>query len=100
MLFIDEAKIQVNKDTAIFITLNPHLSGRNQLPLNLRSLFRPISMVAPDSRVIAEILLFSAGFTSAESLGKKVVAVHDAMHSITNDYWRNDFGLRSIKATI
>ena len=73
MLFIDEAKVQIKADTAIFITLNPHLSGRTQLPLNLKNLFRPVSMVAPDSRIIAENLLFSAGFISAESLGKKVV---------------------------
>jgi len=38
--------------------------------------------VAPDSRIIAEILLFSADFNQAQALGKKVVAVYEAIANI------------------
>lgn len=64
-MFIDETKITINPECAIFITLNPGYAGRTELPLNLKNLFRSISMVIPDTVLITEILLYSAGFNNS-----------------------------------
>lgn len=41
-------------------------AGRSELPDNLKSMFRPISMVVPDSTLIAEIILFGEGFNNCK----------------------------------
>lgn len=65
--------VRVNSDMAIFITMNPGYAGRSNLPDNLKQLFRSLAMTSPDRQLIAQVMLFSQGFRTAEKLASKIV---------------------------
>lgn len=66
-------QVRVSPDMAIFITMNPGYAGRSNLPDNLKKLFRSLAMTTPDRQLIAEVMLFSQGFRTAEKLACKIV---------------------------
>ncbi|XP_029311197.1 LOW QUALITY PROTEIN: dynein heavy chain 2, axonemal [Cottoperca gobio] len=84
----------------IFITMNPGYAGRSELPDNLKSMFRPISMVVPDSTLIAEIILFGEGFNNCKLLAKKVFTLYSLAVQQLSKQDHYDFGLRALTSLL
>ncbi|XP_073903040.1 dynein axonemal heavy chain 2 isoform X5 [Castor canadensis] len=84
----------------IFITMNPGYAGRTELPENLKSMFRPIAMVVPDSILIAEIILFGEGFGNCKILAKKVYTLYSLAVQQLSRQDHYDFGLRALTSLL
>ncbi|XP_028810290.1 dynein heavy chain 2, axonemal isoform X2 [Denticeps clupeoides] len=92
--------IQLVKSCGIFITMNPGYAGRTELPDNLKSMFRPVSMVVPDSTFIAEITLFGEGFNNCKVLAKKVFTLYALAVQQLSHQDHYDFGLRALTSLL
>ncbi|KDQ54817.1 hypothetical protein JAAARDRAFT_37924 [Jaapia argillacea MUCL 33604] len=92
--------LKMNKNIGIFITTNPNYAGRSTLPPNLTKLFRPMAMTRPDRELIAQVMLFSQGFRTAESLASKIVPFFNLCDEQLSPQPHYDFGLRALKAVL
>ncbi|KAL7421138.1 dynein heavy chain [Cryptotrichosporon argae] len=93
-------RCKINTRTGIFITMNPGYAGRSNLPDNLKKLFRSMAMTRPDQELIAQVLLFSKGFRTAEALASKVVPFFNLCAEQLSAQPHYDFGLRALKAVL
>lgn len=69
-------------------------AGRSELPDNLKAMLRPVSMMVPDFTLIAEIMMFSEGFTNAKVLAKKMIAIMELSQQQLSKQDHYDYGLR------
>ncbi|KAJ3124711.1 hypothetical protein HK098_000907 [Nowakowskiella sp. JEL0407] len=92
--------LTVNRNTGIFITMNPGYAGRSNLPDNLKKLFRSIAMTKPDRELIAQVMLYTQGFRTAELLASKIVPLFNLCAEQLSPQSHYDFGLRSLKSVL
>lgn len=98
--FGGDLPIAIKPGVGVFVTMNPTYSGRQQLPTNLKNLFRPCAMSKPDIVPIAEVLLLTQGFNSSANLARKLVAFFHHLDAVLSAQPHYDFGLRSLKSTV
>ena len=63
-------------------------------------LFSSMAMTRPDRELIAQVMLFSQGFRTAETLASKIVPFFNLCEEQLSPQPHYDFGLRALKAVL
>ncbi|CAK9016337.1 unnamed protein product [Durusdinium trenchii] len=99
-------EINLNPQVGCFITMNPGYLGRSELPEGLKALFRPITVMVPDFKLIMENMFMGEGFTEAKALGLKFSTLYAlnkdllSVLAMNEPMWVSDWGMRAIKSVL
>lgn len=93
-------EMNLDPEVGCYITMNPGYLGRSELPEGLKALFRPITVMVPDFKLIMENMFMGEGFTEAKALGLKFSTLYALNKDLLSASKKYDWGMRAIKSVL